>query len=119
LLADDVEINREIVLSLLEDTLIGIDCAANGAEAVRLFAQSPDKYSAIFMDIQMPEMDGYEATRRIRALDFAKAKEIPIIALTANVFQEDVDKSLAAGMNDHIGKPLDLDVVLDRLSRYL
>ncbi|MDR2591761.1 MAG: response regulator [Chitinispirillales bacterium] len=119
LLAEDVEINREIVLALLEPTELSIDCAESGAEAVRLFTQSPDKYDLIFMDVQMPGMDGYEATRLIRAMDFSRAKTVPIVAMTANVFQEDIEKCLNAGMNNHIGKPLDLDEVLDKLRKYL
>jgi CheY-like chemotaxis protein len=73
----------------------------------------------IFMDVQMPEMDGYEATRRIRALDLPQAKDVPIIAMTANVFREDIEKCLTSGMNDHVGKPLDIDEVLDCLREYL
>jgi len=119
ILAEDVEINREIVLALLEPLELNIDCAENGAEALRLFTETPDKYDMIFMDIMMPGMDGYEATRRIRALDIPKAKTIPIIAMTANVFREDVDKCMDAGMNDHIGKPLDFDMVLEKLRTYL
>ena len=119
LLAEDVEINREIVLSILEPTALGIDCAENGAEALRMFSEAADKYDMIFMDIQMPEMDGYEATRRIRALDLPKAKEIPIIAMTANVFKEDIENCLAAGMNDHVGKPLDFTEVMGKLRKYL
>jgi signal transduction histidine kinase/DNA-binding response OmpR family regulator len=119
LLAEDVEINQEIVLSLLEPTLLAIDCAKNGAEAVRLFGEAPEKYDMIFMDVQLPEMDGYEATRRIRALDAARAQEIPIVAMTANVFREDIEKCLAAGMNDHIGKPIDIKELLSALSKYL
>ena len=119
LLAEDVEINREIVIALLESTLLEIDCAVNGDEAVKMFSEAPDKYDMIFMDLQMPEMDGYEATKRIRALDFAKAKTIPIIAMTANVFREDIERCLTVGMNDHIGKPLDLEEVLLRLKMYL
>jgi CheY-like chemotaxis protein len=69
----------------------------------------------IFMDVQMPEMDGYEATRRIRAMDLPRAKKVPIVAMTANVFKEDVDLCLAAGMNSHVGKPLDFREVLDSL----
>ena len=119
LLVEDVEINREIVLSLLEPTRLGIECAENGAIAVEMFESAPDKYDMIFMDIQMPEMDGYKATRKIRALDTPKAKAIPIIAMTANVFREDVEKCLDAGMNDHVGKPLNIDEVLIVLKRYL
>jgi len=119
LLAEDVEINREIVLSLLEPLGLSIDCAENGTEAVSMFDKTPEKYDMIFMDIQMPEMDGFEATRRIRALGTAKAKAVPIIAMTANVFREDIEKCLEAGMNIHIGKPLDLDEVLKKLRIYL
>jgi signal transduction histidine kinase/CheY-like chemotaxis protein len=122
LLAEDVEINREIVLSLLEPTLLAVDCAENGAEAVRMFREAPEKYNMIFMDVQMPEMDGYEATRQIRALEASWKKNkpgIPIIAMTANVFREDVEKCLKSGMNDHVGKPLDFEEVLSGLRKYL
>jgi PAS domain S-box-containing protein len=119
LLAEDVEINREIVISLLDDTGISIDCAANGAEAVRLFTENPAKYDVIFMDIHMPEMDGYEATRCIRAASAAEAKTIPIVAMTANVFREDIEKCFAAGMNDHLGKPVDLEKLIALLRKYL
>jgi PAS domain S-box-containing protein len=118
LLAEDMEINREIVITLFEPTRLEIDCAKNGAEAVRKFSKMPDKYDLIFMDLQMPEMDGYEATRRIRALDIPRAKTIPIIAMTANVFREDVEKCMKAGMNSHVGKPLNFDEVLDKLRSY-
>jgi CheY-like chemotaxis protein/anti-sigma regulatory factor (Ser/Thr protein kinase) len=119
ILAEDVEINREIVLALLEATRLNIACAENGTEAVDIFAADPGAYDMIFMDIQMPEMDGFEATRRIRALEFPWAQKIPIIAMTANVFREDVENCLAAGMDGHIGKPLDFDEVLRRLREYL
>jgi signal transduction histidine kinase/DNA-binding response OmpR family regulator len=119
LLAEDVEINREIVSALLEPTGLDIDCAENGAAALEMFGASPDAYDMIFMDVQMPEMDGYEATRRIRALHTARAKSIPIIAMTANVFREDVEKCLEAGMNDHLGKPIDFNEVIDKLRNYL
>ncbi|MDR1471314.1 MAG: response regulator [Synergistaceae bacterium] len=119
LLAEDVEINREIVLTLLEPTALSIDCAANGNEAVRMFKDAPDLYDMIFMDVQMPGLDGYQATRQIRSLDTPRGKEIPIVAMTANVFREDIEKCLAAGMNDHVGKPLDFDEVLDKLRAYL
>jgi PAS domain S-box-containing protein len=119
LLVEDVEINREIVLALLEPTQMEIDCAENGAEAVRIFSEAPDKYELIFMDVQMPEMDGYEATRRIRSLDTPKGKTVPIVAMTANAFRENVEECLAAGMNDHIGKPLDFEKVIEKLCVYL
>jgi CheY-like chemotaxis protein len=125
LLAEDVAINREIVLALLEPTKLVIDCAENGLEAVRLYSEGVVRYDMIFMDVQMPEMDGYEATRRIRALEEERRETgeypqaIPIVAMTANVFREDIEKCLEAGMNDHIGKPLDFDDVLKKLRQYL
>ena len=119
LLVEDVELNREIVLTLLEPTGLTIDCAENGAAAVRMFSAALDRYDLIFMDLQMPEMDGYEAARRIRALDVPQAGQIPIVAMTANVFREDVEKCLAAGMNGHVGKPVDLNEVLATLYAYL
>jgi CheY-like chemotaxis protein len=120
LLAEDVEINQEIVLTLLEPTCLTIDCANNGAEALRMFSAAPEKYDMIFMDVQMPEMDGYEATRRIRALEnVPNAASIPIVAMTANVFREDVENCLAAGMNDHVGKPLDIDEIFEKLRKYI
>jgi len=119
LLAEDVEINREIVQALLEPAELKIDYAENGAEAVRIFSEAPDQYDLIFMDIQMPEMDGYEATRRIRALNNPKAKTVPIVAMTANVFKEDIEKCLASGMDSHVGKPLDFGEVMSSLYSYL
>jgi signal transduction histidine kinase/CheY-like chemotaxis protein len=131
LLAEDVEINREIVLALLEPALLKIDCAENGAEAVKIFTAAPDVYDMILMDVQMPEMDGYEAAEAIRAFEKERRenqqekispicpKGIPIIAMTANVFQEDIKKCIEAGMNDHIGKPLDIKEVMDKLRIYL
>jgi signal transduction histidine kinase/DNA-binding response OmpR family regulator len=120
LLVEDVEINREIVLALLEPTQIGIDCAENGIEAVRMFTEAPHKYDLIFMDVQMPEMDGYEATRCIRAMvDIPQSRTIPIIAMTANVFREDIERCLNAGMNSHVGKPLHFEEVLEKLKSNL
>jgi signal transduction histidine kinase/DNA-binding response OmpR family regulator len=130
LLAEDVEINREIVISLLEPLSLIIDCAENGAEAVKLFTEDPEKYDIIFMDVQMPEMDGYTATGLIRAFEEERRKSlppsqetpprgVPIIAMTANVFREDIEKCLAAGMDAHVGKPLDLDEMLATLRTYL
>ncbi|MCL2270707.1 MAG: ATP-binding protein [Treponema sp.] len=119
LLVEDMEINREIVQALLESTQIAIDYAENGKEAVKMFLKAPDKYEMIFMDVQMPLMDGYETTRAIRALDIPNAKTIPIVAMTANVFLEDIEKCMESGMNNHIGKPLNIDEVTDKLRMYL
>jgi len=119
LLAEDIDINREILLSLLGDTGLIIDCAVNGVEAVEMIEAAPDKYDMVFMDLQMPKMDGFEATRRIRALPFQRAGRLPVIAMTANVFKDDIDECLAAGMNDHLGKPVDLDKVLEMLRKYI
>jgi len=119
LVAEDVDINRDIVSALLEPTGLNIDFAENGAIAVRMFIEDPEKYDMILMDLQMPEMDGYDATRRIRAFDVPEAKTIPIIALTANVFREDIESCLAAGMNGHLGKPLDFNELLRQLRSYL
>ena len=119
LLVEDIEINREIVLAILKPTGIVLDCAVNGLEALEMFKEYPAKYDAIIMDVQMPEMDGYEATRQIRALDSVRAKAIPIIAMTANVFKEDIKKCLESGMNDHVGKPLNFGEVIDKLYKYL
>jgi len=99
--------------------MLTIDCAENGAEAVRMFDDAPDRYDMIFMDVQMPEMDGYEATRRIRSLDIPRAKTIPIVAMTANVFREDIEMCLEAGMNDHIGKPIEIEEFIGTLQKYL
>ena len=114
LLAEDVEINREILLASMEDTGAEIDCAENGLEVLRMLEENPDTYELIFMDVQMPQMDGMETTRHIRK----KGDRIPIIAMTANVFKEDIDQCLAAGMDDHVGKPLDLSAVLEKVRRY-
>ncbi|MDR3308289.1 MAG: response regulator [Coriobacteriales bacterium] len=119
LIAEDIDVNREIILAVLEPTQIHIDCAQNGKEAVRLFAAHPERYNLIFMDIQMPEMDGYEATRSIRAMSIPPAASVPLIDMTAIVFREDVEPSLAAGMNGHIGKPLDIKEVYTQLRTYL
>ncbi|MDR1687915.1 MAG: response regulator [Clostridiales bacterium] len=170
LLAEDVEINREILLTLLDGTGIIIDEAENGREALDMIANSPNMYDLVLMDVQMPEMDGLEATRRIRSLlrdaeitgasqqtDAAgyggshgaagyggshgaagygsshggvsamggigaaglTRKRLPIIAMTANVYQEDIDNCLEAGMDDHIGKPIDMNLVFEMFNKYL
>ena len=119
LLAEDVELNREVLLATLEDTGLEFECAENGQEAIDMYKAAPESYDLIFMDIHMPGVDGYEATRQIRQLPLPNAASIPIIAMTANVFKEDVDRCLEAGMNDHLGKPIDKNEILAKLARYL
>ena len=119
LIAEDIEINQEIMKAILEETDIDIDFAENGKIAVDMYKENPDKYSLILMDINMPEMDGYEASRQIRALDLPGAKSIPILAMTANVFKEDIEKCLESGMNDHTGKPVDAVALFGMLNKYL
>jgi CheY-like chemotaxis protein len=119
LLVEDLDINREIVIASLEPSSVEIDIAEDGAQAVNIFAAATDKYDLILMDIQMPEMDGYEAARKIRAMNAGRAKSIPIIAMTANVFKEDVQKAIESGMNDHIGKPIDFKELSQKLNKYL
>jgi CheY-like chemotaxis protein len=119
LLVEDVDINREIVQALLEPTQIEIDSAENGAEAVRMSKEAPGKYDVILMDLQMPEMDGYEATRQIRALKNPEAKTVKIIAMTANVFRDDIERCLEAGMDSHIGKPVDFQELINKLRVFI
>ena len=120
LLVDDIEINRLIVEELLSPTNLTIEMATNGREAVDMFERSePGYYQLIFMDIQMPELDGYEASTKIRALSHPGANTIPIIAMTANAYKEDVERALASGMNGHIGKPIDMDDVMKILTTHL
>jgi signal transduction histidine kinase len=142
LLAEDVDVNREIVIAVLEPLGLKIIEAEDGQKAFDLFSSDPDSYDLIFMDIHMPGVDGYESTRLIRnfeternksilektKMEFPKEtptqlserpKSVPIIAMTANVFKEDIERCHAAGMNDHIGKPLDFSMVTEILKKYL
>jgi len=119
LVAEDVEINREILLALLEDTGINIDCAENGKEAVDMISSDREKYDIVLMDLQMPHMGGLEATRIIRSMQPRNKSKLPIVAMTANVFKEDIDACFDAGMNDHMGKPLDIDKLMEKLTKYL
>lgn len=117
LLAEDNELNREIAIELIEATGASIEAAEDGKQAVEMFEQSAEGYyDLILMDVQMPRMDGYEATRRIRNSERRDARTIWIFAMTANVFAEDEEKSREAGMNGHISKPLDVKVVYERLN---
>lgn len=120
LLVEDNELNREIALEIVGCTGAQMCVAVNGLQAVEKFSQTKEgTLDMILMDIQMPVMDGYEATRRIRALDRADAKAIPIIAMTANAFPEDVKNALASGMNHHLAKPFDILDLMKVLRKYL
>jgi signal transduction histidine kinase/CheY-like chemotaxis protein len=118
LIAEDIEINKVIVSALLEDTGVDVDFAENGREVYEMFTASPDRYDMIYMDMQMPEIDGCEATVKIRESGVRGAGEIPIVAMTANAFAEDVERCLGAGMNDHISKPIDQSVLLKKTAIY-
>ncbi|MBC5580219.1 response regulator [Anaerofilum sp. BX8] len=118
LVAEDNEINRMIVVSILEELGCRLTEARDGKEALDAFeGSSPDSFDLILMDIQMPGMDGYEAARRIRALHREDAGRVPIIAMTANAFREDIERALAAGMSDVATKPLDIKLLLQKIER--
>ena len=119
LLVEDIEISREILVTLLGNTGLEIEHAANGKIAVDMVTADPDRYDIIFMDLKMPVMDGLEATRLIRALPAVQANNLPIVAITANVFQEDIDACVAVGMVEHIGKPFNIDMVMEVLRKHL
>jgi CheY-like chemotaxis protein len=114
LLVDDVEINRIIAVNMLEITGIEIDEADDGLTAIKKFEESPkNSYDIIYMDVQMPNIDGYEATKIIRSMDREDAKTVPIVALTANAFKDDIEKALKSGMNAHLAKPMEMDKVME------
>ena len=127
LLAEDVPINREIVIALLEDTNVTIVCAENGKIAAEKYCADPNLYDMIFMDVQMPVMDGYDATAAIRAFEkettgktqLKHPNGVPIIAMTANAFAEDIENCLKAGMNGHIAKPIKVEEMLNIADKYL
>ena len=118
LVAEDVDANAEILADLLELEGIVSERAENGEIAVRMFLESPEHYyDAILMDVRMPIKDGLTATAEIRSLEKPDAKSIPILAMTANVFDEDVERSMAAGMNAHLSKPIEPDRLFEELRR--
>jgi len=118
LLVEDIEINREVFIALLEDRNLEIDEAVNGQEAVDMYEADPEKYDIIVMDVQMPVMDGYEATERIRASGLPRAKTIPIVALTANTLPEDVERGMQSGMDAYVPKPIDFRFMLNTFKRF-
>ena len=120
LVVEDNELNMEITTTVLEEAGFVVDQAVNGQAALEKIATAaPGQYALVLMDIQMPVMDGYEATRRIRALPDPEKAQIPIVAMTANAFAEDRENALAAGMNEHIAKPFDIHTLLWKLAEIL
>ncbi|MCI9156601.1 MAG: response regulator [Lawsonibacter sp.] len=120
LLVEDNELNREIAEAILTETGFTVDAVPDGTDAVAVMRQVPEgHYDAILMDVQMPVMDGYEATRTIRSLPRTDVKDLPIIAMTANAMEEDKEAALKNGMNAHIAKPLDIQLFLSILGKYL
>ena len=120
LLAEDNELNQQIAVAILEDVGLTVDIAGDGTVAVAKMEEAPaGTFDVILMDIQMPKMDGYEAARKIRALDDPAKAGIPIIAVTANAFEEDRQSALDAGMNGHLAKPYDIPKMMKALKEIL
>ena len=119
LLAEDNELNREIAVELLQMAGVTVDWAANGRIALDKFLSGGDSYDLILMDVQMPVMDGYQATAAIRKSAHGRAQTIPIIAMTADAFHEDIVKAEAAGMNGHLSKPIDPDLLYEKVAEYI
>ena len=120
LLVEDNELNREIAVEILSETGFAVDTAPDGTDAVSMMTKVEENYyDAILMDVQMPIMDGYEATRTIRALPRKDVSTLPIIAMTANAMDEDKEAALKNGMTDHISKPINVDVFISILCKYL
>ncbi len=120
LLAEDNALNVEVASSMLEDLGANVTAVDNGKKALEEFKNQPaGSFNAILMDLMMPQMDGYAATRAIRGINREDAKEIPIIAVTANAFFEDRQKALDAGMNDHISKPIDVNKMVEVILKHL
>ena len=120
LLAEDNEVNQEIAVAILEDAGFTAEVAGNGQIAVDMLERSkPGYYQLVLMDVQMPELDGYGATRKIRALENHELASIPIFAMTANAFEEDRQEALKCGMNGHLAKPINIKVLLETLNRVL
>ena len=120
LLVEDIEVNREIAKAILTEIGLEVEDAGDGSDAVAMVKKSPpNHYDIILMDVQMPVMNGYEATKNIRALKRIDAQTVPIVAMTANAFEEDKENALKCGMNDHLAKPLDIPKLLETLNKYL
>ncbi len=119
LLAEDVAINREVVAAILADAGVPLDCAADGDEACRKYSANPARYGMILMDLNMPGTDGFAAAKKIRGIGTLQAMAVPIIAMTANAFDEDIDRCIEAGMDGHIPKPVEGAQILAAVAKYL
>lgn len=120
LIVDDVELNREIAVAVIEDAGMEVETAENGQEAVEMLSKSVEGYfDIVLMDVMMPIMNGYEATQEIRKLENRKLADIPIIAMTANAFEEDRIAALKAGMDDHLAKPIQLEKLYEIMLKFL
>ena len=120
LLAEDIDLNQEIAVAILGEAGFSVDVAENGQIAVDMIKESqPGYYQLVLMDIQMPVMNGYEATRKIRKLENPELSSIPILAMSANAFEEDKREAMRCGMNGHISKPIDVDNLLETLNEIL
>ena len=120
LLVEDIEVNREIAKAVLMEIGLDVEDASDGSDAVQMVKNSPpNHYDIILMDVQMPVMNGYDATRNIRALKRRDAQKVPIVAMTANAFEEDKENAIKAGMDDHLAKPLDIPKLIEMLHKYL
>ena len=120
LLVEDNELNREIAMEIIGSTGVVIETAENGQEAVEMFEHVPEGYyDLIFMDIQMPVMNGHEAARNIRKLEHTRKRRVPVVAVTANAFLEDIQMSKEAGMDGHLAKPLDIQLLMETMRKWL
>lgn len=120
LIVDDVDLNREIAAAVIEDAGMKAETAENGQVAADMVARSKDGYyDLILMDVMMPIMDGYQATQEIRRLENRKLADIPIIAMTANAFEEDRQAAIKAGMDDHLAKPIQIEKLYEMMTKYL
>jgi CheY-like chemotaxis protein len=119
LLVEDVKVHRELIEMYFEGSGVKFDFAENGVVACDMFLSNPDGYSLILMDIKMPVMNGYDAARKIRGLDVDWAKQIPIIAITADATEDDIGKCFEAGMDDHIVKPIDMDALQEKVFEFI
>lgn len=120
LIVDDVELNLEIAVTVIQEAGIEVETAVNDREAVNMISNStPGYYNLVLMDVMMPVMDGYQATQEIRNLENSQLADIPIIAMTANAFEEDKQSAIKAGMNDHIAKPFRIEKLYEMMRKYL